>query len=205
MMCAKIFIVFRGEILKTLKKRRNRKIKYNEEKYINTNYVVDGKAVIPVLLENTDDLFMKHDYKKFEASDEVCKYIEEIAYMVPMNMDIVIELHCPKISEEKQEKMIKALRNNYGMEIDDADYDITRINTKSWLFAITGIILLALNVLTEKYIGAVLSNFICVVWWVAIWEMVELQIIDKPDLKWKRLNYQQLYDANITFVFEEEN
>ena len=71
-------------------RRKNRRIKYNEENYINKNYVVNGKAVIPVLLDNIDDLFMKHDYKKYELSDDVCKYIEEIAYMIPMNMDIVI-------------------------------------------------------------------------------------------------------------------
>lgn len=191
--------------MKTIKNRKNRKIKYNEEKYINSNYVVDGKAIIPVLLENIDDLFMKHDYKKIETSDDVCKYIEEIAYMVPMDMDIVIEIHCPKVSDEKQEKMIKALRNNYGMEIDDVDYDISKINIKSSWFAIIGTFMLVLNILTDKYIGVVLSNFICVVWWVAIWEMVEFQLLDRPELKWKRLNYQQLYDANITFVFDKEN
>ena len=191
--------------MKTIKKirRRNRRIKYNEESYINKNYVVDGKAVIPVELDKTDDLFMKHDYKKYELSDDVCKYIEEIAYMIPMDMDIVIELHCPDVDEETKTKMIKAIRNNYGMDIDDADYDISRINMKSWLFGLVGLFILVLNILTEKYIGAVLSNFICVVWWVAIWEMVELQTIEKADLKWKRLNYQQLYDAEITFVFDK--
>ena len=78
--------------------RKNRKIKYDEENYINLNYMVNGKAVIPVELESVDDLFMKHDYKQFELSDDVCKYIEEIAYMIPMSTDIVIELHCPKIN-----------------------------------------------------------------------------------------------------------
>lgn len=166
--------------------------------------MVDGKAVIPVELENVNDLFMKHDYKKFELSDDVCKYVEEIAYMIPMSTDIVIELHCPKVDEEIKKKMIKAIKNNYGMDIDDADYDISRINNRSWIFGIVGLLILVINLITEKYIGAVLSNFICVVWWVAIWEMIELQTIDKSDLKWKRLNYQQLYDAEITFVFEEE-
>ena len=85
--------------MKTIK-RKNRKIKYNEENYINLNYMVNGKAVIPVELEDVDDLFMKHDYKQFELSDEVCKYIEEIAYMIPMSTDIVIELHCPDVDEE---------------------------------------------------------------------------------------------------------
>ena len=184
-------------------KRKNRRIKYNEENYINVNYVVDGKAVIPVELDSTNDLFMKHDYKKFELSDDVCKYIEEIAYMIPMDMDIVIELHCPKVDEDTKTKMVKAIRNNYGMDIDDADYDIARVNRRSLIYGLIGIIILIINLITEKYIGAVLSNFICVVWWVAIWEMVELQTIEKHDLKWKRLNYQQLYDAEITFVFDK--
>lgn len=190
--------------MKTIKKRKNRRIKYNEENYINKNYVVDGKAIIPVELTTTDELFMKHDFKKYELSDDVCKYIEEIAYMVPMNMDIVIEIHCPKVVGDVKTKMIKAIRNNYGMDIDDADYDISRVNNKSWIFGIVGLMILIINILTEDFIGVVLSNFICVVWWVAIWEMVELQTIEKADLKWKRLNYQQLYDAEITFVFDEE-
>lgn len=191
--------------MKTIKnpiKRKNRRIKYNEEVYIDKNYMVDGKAVIPVQLDNVDDLFMKHDYKKYELSDDVCKYIEEIAYMIPMSTDIVIEIHCNKIGDEIKNRMIKAIKNNYGMDIDDADYDISRINNRSLIFGIIGLLILVINLITEKWIGPVLSNFICVIWWVAIWETVELQTIDKSDLKWKRLNYQQLYDAEITFVFE---
>jgi hypothetical protein len=193
--------------MKTIKKksvkRKNRQIKYNEQNYIKKNYMVNGKAVIPVDLENVDDLFMKHDFKKYEMSDDVCKYIEEIAYMIPLNTDIVIELHCKEVSEEKTEKMVKAIKNNYGMEIDDVDYEISKVNAKSLIFGFVGVLILVLNILTEKYIGAVLSNFICVVWWVAIWEMVELQTMEKTDLKWKRINYQQLYDAEISFIFDK--
>ena len=183
-------------------RRKNRMIKYNEKNYINKNYVVNGKSIIPVLLENTDDLFMKHDYKKYELSDDVCKYIEEIAYMIPLDMDIVIEIHCKEVDDSTKKKMVKAIKNNYGMDIDDVDYDITNVNKKSLTFGFIGSLILIINLFTEKFIGAILSNFICVVWWVAIWEMVELQTIDKPDLKWKRINLQQLYDAEITFEFD---
>lgn len=156
-----------------------------------------------MLLEKIDDLFMKHDYKKKELSDDVCKYIEEIAYMIPMSMDIIIEFHCPKVNNEEKEKITSAVKNNYGMEIDDVDYDISKINFRSLIYGIVGILILIINLITEKYIGAVLSNFICVVWWVAIWEMVELQTIEKTNLKWRRLNYQQLYDAEIIFIFDK--
>ena len=123
--------------------------------------------------------------------------------MIPMNNDIVIELHCPKVDDEMQIKMIKAIKNNYGMDIDDIDYDISKINSRSLIYGIVGILILIINLITEPILGEVLSNFICVVWWVAIWEMVELQTIEKSDAKWKRLNYQQLYDSEITFVFDK--
>ena len=194
-----------AEIKKVKKRtRKNRQIKYNEENYINKNYMVNDKAVIPVELETVDDLFMRHDYKKYEMSDDVCKYIEEIAYMIPLDVDIIIELHCPEVDDEKKQRMIKAIKNNYGMEIDDIDYDLSRVNTKSIIFCLVGLIILIINLITEKYIGPVLSNFICVVWWVAIWETIELQTIEKADLKWKRLNHQQLYDAEITFIFNKK-
>lgn len=184
-------------------KRKNHKIKYNEENYINKNYMVDGKAVIPVEIDSYDDLFMKHDFKKFELSDDVCKYIEEIAYMIPMSTDIVIEIHSPFFNQEKMDSIVKAVKNNYGMEIDDTDYDITRINAKAIIYGFVGVLILILNLVTEDYIGPVLSNFICVVWWVAIWEMVDLLTIEKSNKRWKRLNYQQLYDAEIKFVFDK--
>ena len=194
-----------AEIKKVKKRtRKNRQIKYNEENYINKNYMVNDKAVIPVELETVDDLFMKHDYKKYEMSDDVCKYIEEIAYMIPLDVDIIIELHCPEVDDEKKQRMIKAIKNNYGMEIDDIDYDLSRVNTKSIIFCLVGLIILIINLITEKYIGPVLSNFICVVWWVAIWETIELQTIEKADLKWKRINHQQIYDAEITFIFNKK-
>lgn len=185
-------------------RRKNRRIKYNEKKYIEENYMVDDKAIIPIEIEDIDDLFMKHDFNQYELSDDVCKYVEEIAYMIPIETDIVLELHCPLVDDEMKAKMEKAIKTNYGMDIDDADYDIKRINTRSWVFGLIGLAILIFNIIFEQQLGEVLSNFVCVVWWVAIWEMVELQTIEKLDIKWKRLNLQQLYDAKITFVFDQK-
>ncbi len=185
-------------------KKRNLKNKFNEDKYVETHYIrEDGKAYIPIDFPNLDDLFMKHDYKKLEIDDDVCKYIEYIAYMIPINTDLVFEIHCPKIDEEKQERIRSTFRNNYGMEIDDSDYHINKINKKSLLCLIIGLGFLIINILTEKYISPVLTNFITVIWWVTIWETISSQIFDKVEYKWKRLNYLQLYDAEIIFVFDK--
>ena len=163
-----------------------------------------GKAVIPVKLEKISDLYMKHDYKEMELSDSVCAYIEEIAYMIPINTDIILEIHCPEIDEEQQTKAKKCIKNNYGMEMDDNEYDLAMNNKRAWWFTIVGVILLIVNILIED-LGRVFSDFLSVVWWVAIWDMVEILVLDNQDIKFIRLNNQQLYDSTIKFVFDEES
>jgi len=184
-------------------KRKNRRIKFSELNYVDKYYMQRGKAVIPVKLDKISDLYMKHDYKQMELSDSVCNYIEEIAYMIPINTDIILEIHCPEIDEELQNKIKKNIKNNYGMEIDDNEYDLSINNRRALIFAVVGIVLLILNILIEN-IGRVLSDFIGVVWWVAIWNMIEILILDNQEIKWKRLNNQQLYDSTIKFVFDDK-
>ena len=153
-------------------KRKNRKIKFSELNYVEKNYMRKGKAVIPVNLDKISDLYMKHDYKQMELSDSICDYIEEIAYMVPINTDIILEIHCPEIDEELQNKIKKNIKNNYGMEIDDNEYDLAINNRRAWLFALIGIAFFIINLLVEN-MGRIFADFVCVVWWVAIWDLVE--------------------------------
>ena len=183
--------------------RKNRRIKFSELNYVEKNYMQRGKAVIPVKLEKISDLYMKHDYKQLELSDSVCDYIEEIAYMIPINTDIILEIHCPEIDEELQNKIKKNIKNNYGMEIDDNEYDLSVNNKRALIFAIAGLFFLVLNMLVEN-LGRIFSDFICVVWWVALWDMIEILVLENREIKWKRLNNQQLYDSTIKFVFDDK-
>lgn len=184
-------------------KRKNRRIKFSELNYVEKNYMQRGKAVIPIKLEKISDLYMKHDYKQMELSDSVCNYIEEIAYMVPINTDIILEIHCPEIDEELQNKIKKNIKNNYGMEIDDNEYDLAINKRRALNFAIAGVSLLILNILLEN-VGRIFADFICVAWWVAIWDMIEILVLGNQDIKWKRLNNQQLYDSTVRFVFDDK-
>ena len=72
---------------------KNRKIKFREADYIEKHYIRDGKAIIPIYLKSIDDLYMKHDYKKLALSDDVCDYIEEIAYIIPLKYEIILVVY----------------------------------------------------------------------------------------------------------------
>lgn len=189
---------------KRKKKRKNRKIKFSEDRYIEKYYMSGSKAVIPVELHEANDLYMKHDYLRMELSDSVCKYIEEIAYMIPIDTEIELEIHCPRVDVYTQQKMARAIKNNYGIEIDDVDYEIREDNKKSLILLAIGLVLIVINIITEDLLGLIFSNFLSVVWWVLIWEVSEIYFFDRTEYQSKRLNYQQLYDAKTVFVFNDE-
>ena len=87
----------------------------------------EGKAVIPIKVNKLDDLYMKHDYLKLDLSDHVFNYIEEVAYIIPSNVDIVLEVHYhDEISNNQQQRIKKVFKANYGSDIDDIDYELRK-------------------------------------------------------------------------------
>ena len=115
-----------GHIRRKTKKKK--KIKFSEQDYFEKHYLKDDKAIIPISIEKIDDLYMKHDYLKLDLSDSLCNYIEEMAYIVPIEYDIVLEIHSPELSVEEQNRIRKNFKSNFGMEIDDIDYNIKEAN-----------------------------------------------------------------------------
>lgn len=182
---------------------RNRKIKFREADYIEKHYIREGKAVIPIYLKKIDDLYMRHDYKKLALSDELCDYIEEIAYIIPLRYPIVLEIHCPEISEAEQLRIKKVIKNNYGMEIDDRDYDVRVANRKciTLFFIGAGILLVAYAM--EKILSEFMFEFLNIAGWVALWEMFEALMINNAEKRTERINKLQLYDSEIRFIFNE--
>ena len=191
--------------MKHRKHRKNRKIKFSEKDYFEKHYLRDGKAVIPITIDKVDDLYMKHDYRKMDLSDSLCNYIEEIAYIVPIEYDIILEIHSPIIDEEGRERIRKNFKVNYGMDIDDRDYEIKMSNIKALIMFFIGVFLMFFSYAIKPYIWDVLSEIIVIAGWVPLWDMIEIITLDTKDLKTERLNKLQLYDAKVTFVFDKEN
>ena len=157
----------------------NRKIKFREQDYIEKNYIrADGKAVIPIYLKSVDDIYMKHDFKRLVLSDAMVDYIEEVASIIPFKYDIVLEFHCPKIEEWEQAKIRKVVKNNFGMDIDDVDYE-NRMNT--WVasgLTLLGTLLLVMGYSLDVFKQSVIQEIIFIIGWVLIWDMLEAILFD---------------------------
>ena len=184
---------------------KNRKIKFREADYIEKHYIKDGKAVIPIHLNSINELYMKHDHKKLVLSDEVCNYIEEISYIIPLKYPIVLEIYCPEISEEQQLRIKKVIKNNYGMEIDDRDYDIHVANRKCISLFFMGLVFMLLSFALHNKVTQFVVEFFSIAGWVALWEMFEVLMLNKSAKRTERLYKLQLYDSEIRFAFPKEN
>lgn len=183
----------------------NRKIKFREQDYIEKNYIrSDGKAVIPIFLKSAEDIYMKHDFKRLVLSDAIVDYIEEVASIIPFKYDIVLEFHCPKIEESEQIKIRKVVKNNFGMDIDDVDYENRLNNWVATGLTLLGILLLVLGYSLDIFGESVIREIIFIIGWVLIWDMLEAILFENNKRKIKRLNKLQLYDSKIEFV-EYEN
>ena len=189
--------------MRHIKYRKNRKIKFSEKDYFEKHYLKNGKAVIPITIDKINDLYMKHDYRKIDLSDQLCNYIEEMAYIVPIEYDIILEIHCPEISIDEQNRISKTFKTNFGMEIDDIDYDIKSEKNKAYLLFIIGVFLMIIAYAITPYVWQIISDFAIIAGWVALWDMIEILWLDSEKLKTNRLNKLQLYDSEVTFIFDK--
>ena len=190
-----------------MRKKINHRIRYSEKDFVEKNYMKDGKAVIPIKINKLDDLYMKNDYLKLDLSDHVFDYIEEVAYIIPRNVDIVLEIHYhDEISENQQKRIKKVFKSNYGSDIDDIDYDLRIYNYRALLYFLFGTFFIFMsfifNNLAFKLAGFV-AEFFMISGWVFIWDIVETLSTRRSDLISKRINKLQLYDADITFIFDD--
>ena len=190
-----------------MRKKINHKIRYSEKDFVKKNYIKDGKAVIPIKINKLDDLYMKHDYLKLDLSDHVFDYIEEVAYAIPRNIDIVLEVHYhDEISENQQKRIKKVFKSNYGSDIDDIDYDVRMHNYRAILYFIFGTFFIFLSFIFNNLsfsLAGFIAEFFMISGWVFIWDIVETLSTRRSDLISKRINKLQLYDADITFIFDD--
>ena len=190
-----------------MRKKINHKIRYSEKDYVEKNYMKDGKAVIPIKINKLDELYMKHDYLKLDLSDEVFDYIDEIAYLIPRNVDIVLEVHYhDEISNNQQQRIKKVFKSNYGSDIDDINYELRMNNYKAIVLSLFGTFFIFMSFIFNNLTFALagfIAEFFMISGWVFIWDIVETLSLKRSKLISNRINKLQLYDADITFVFDD--
>ncbi len=184
--------------------RKYRKTKFNYENFISEYYVDDdGKAYISTKVSSITDIISKHSIKDYEwVNPDFIHYVEDMAYYIPVEESIVLEICGHRFSEKEQALIRRVLTQYFGLKLGDAIIDINIMKKKSMILLVFGIISILLFMLLNIInVIPTLAEIIAIGLWFFLWEYLDLRFLDGSDLAVKKLEAAQL--ANVKIVFNE--
>jgi len=196
-------------IKKNTKTKRNstkyHKTRFNYENFIKEYYIdSDGKAYISAKVASLYDIISKHSIKNYEwINPHFIQYIENMAYYIPVEKSIILEICGHKFTIKEQQLIIKVLTQYLGLQLGDIIIDINTLKRKSHILLgfgiITTLLFMLLNIIN---VIPTISEIIAIILWFFLWEYLDLIFIDGHDLATKKLEASQL--ANIKIIFNEK-
>ena len=184
--------------------RKYRKTKFNYENFISEYYVDDdGKAYISTKVSSITDIISKHSIKDYEwVNPDFIHYVEDMAYYIPVEESIVLELCGHRFSEKEQALIRRVLTQYFGLKLGDAIIDINIMKKKSMILLVFGIISILLFMLLNIInVIPTLAEIIAIGLWFFLWEYLDLRFLNGSDLAVKKLEAAQL--ANVKIIFNE--
>ena len=185
--------------------RKYRKTKFNYENFISEYYVDDdGKAYISTKVSSLYDIISKHSIEDYEwVNPDFIHYVEDMAYYIPVEESIVLEICGHKFTEKEQALIRRVLTQYFGLKLGDAIIDINIMKKKSLTLLLFGIISVLLFMLLNIInVIPTLAEIIAIGLWFFLWEYLDLRFLNGSDLAVKKLEAAQL--ANVKIIFNEK-
>lgn len=180
---------------------------FNKDKYIEEIFLTaDGTALVDIRLDSIDSALSSFAQRDRAVIDEgLASYIDGQIYNIPLKNPIVLHFHLPCARTEQREILVQAIKNHYGLILEDKRQDLqTNLLTIIALF-LAGVLLLAFSYyLSSNNMGQLFTDIINIAGTFSLWEMVDLYLLDRRQKRIDKLNAAQTYTAKIVFSGDEE-
>lgn len=181
--------------------KNSKRAKFNAKEYLSKNVInKEGKAVIPILLKNKEEMFNKHDPRGMTLSTDIREYIDEIAYDIPYGYEIVFEINCKGLKESDKMLIERVIKLYYGLEINGIEFDYRISRKRSDTLYILGVISTILMFISVTRFDAIYLELLFIAVWYCLWEAVDETIYTQSNLKYDRMDAEQIYQSTVTFV-----
>lgn len=188
--------------------------KFDAVEYLVKKYVEDGEnATIPVWLDNKEEFFNKYDPTDTALSPEIYDYLDHCNNFIPFQYKIEINVVCDDLDDSNKEKMKDAIKHHYGIKMFECDIDLKNNMRKTWLLSLLGVVFVILAYALENFgvinqiagtFMNVLEEILLITGWVFIWAAVENYVFGREELKTKKNECSQLFNATLLFENEEK-
>lgn len=180
-----------------------RKIKYDKSAHIQQQYLDNaGKAVVRVHLTRISSAFSDYSVPHFEELDmALADYIDAVVYHIPLKYPLTILFYVPQSTTKEQKLLLgKTVKDLYGLRLADKNLDLTiNLSKMAGLFAIGTWLLIFSYLLASSNSNQFFTDFMNIAGTFALWEMVDLFLLERRAIKVDKLNAAQIAAAEIRF------
>ena len=159
----------------------------------------DGRAIIEVKLEKTQDLFSPYAYKDYDIlNNDLDEFIEDRATFIPQEYDLSIHLYAKEIDHLDKDKIEKAVKARYINEYVEEKDELRKNNSFSMIMFLLGFLpLLALFVIENLHLPSVFGTLFEVTTWMFFWGGIESFLIQRRYIKSRMYRKLKLFNSKV--------
>lgn len=194
--------IFKKKSTKTKNIKIFKKKEFNLNKFINDYYMDKNSAYMTVKVKNYDDIVSKFSVDNYEwINPEFADHLELMAYYIPVEEPIVIEITGVKFTDEEKVIIEKVIKTYFGLKLGDKMLNLDNNRNKYMILLIYGIF--SFIVFYILYISNVIETILEVFifgFWFIMWEFANLAFLQRNNLKTEKIEAGQLSSAIVTFI-----
>lgn len=159
----------------------------------------DGRAIIEVKLEKTQDLFSPYAYKDYDIlNNDLDLFIEDRAMFIPQEYDLSIHLYAKEIEHLDKDKIEKAVKARYINEYVEERKELKKNSSFSIVMLLLGFVpLLTLFAIDVLQIPTVFGTFFEVATWVFFWGAIDSFLIERRFVRTRVYRKLKLFNAKV--------
>lgn len=190
------------KVLNNIKKFNKKKFNYN--KYVKEFYVEKGIAHVYANVTSYDDIISRYSVKNYEVlNDDFINYLEQVTYYIPIVYPVVLSIEGCNFSLEEEKIIEEKVKEYFGLKLSDATMNLKENRRKSLILLLVSFLTWSLLSLFNYFnIAEIFMEAYLVIIWFFLWTFAEFEFIDRPKLKYDKLDMAQLASMKIVFKHE---
>ncbi len=186
--------------------RKYDNVKYDKESYLK-EYVINEKeeAVVSIQIKDMKDVISDFSVSKFRLfKQEFIDHMDRIIYHIPLKYSIELQFTIHNATEQEKIEFSEMIRNHYGLSLEDKRQDLKINLLIIWALFAIGVVFLSFSyALAANGKGQLVTDTINIAGTFALWEMVDLYLLDRKAKKFALKNVAQTYLAKHVFCDKE--
>lgn len=190
------------KVLNNIKKFNKKKFNYN--KYVKEFYVEKGIAHVYANVTSYDDIISRYSVKNYGVlNDDFINYLEQVTYYIPIVYPVVLSIEGCNFSLEEEKIIEEKVKEYFGLKLSDATMNLKENRRKSLILLLVSFLTWSLLSLFNYFnIAEIFMEAYLVIIWFFLWTFAEFEFIDRPKLKYDKLDMAQLASMKIVFKHE---